>query len=76
MGCHRVNKDLVGPSFKRVLKRYENNHKEIYKAIKNGSKGKYKSSRGAVMPGFKNLSDEDIKTIVSWMKSTTTDKVK
>ena len=76
LSCHRLDKDLVGPSFKRVLKRDENNHKEIYKAIKKGSKGKYKSSRGAVMPGFKNLSDEDIKTIVSWMKSTTTDKVK
>ncbi|NPA58998.1 MAG: c-type cytochrome, partial [Epsilonproteobacteria bacterium] len=68
LGCHRVDKDLVGPSFKHILKRNKDNLEEIYKSIKDGSIKKYKSSRGAKMPSFKNLSDEDIKSIINWMK--------
>ncbi len=67
--CHRVDKDLVGPSFKHILKREKNNIQAIYKTIKYGSINKYKSSKGAKMPAFNKLSDEDIKTIVEWMKN-------
>ena len=67
LGCHRVDKDLVGPSFKHILQRYKDDRSIMYKSIKEGSRYKYKNSKGAVMPSFKKLSDDDIKTIVDWM---------
>lgn len=65
--CHRIDKDLVGPSFKRVALKYNDNAEVIENSIKNGSSKIYENLRGAVMPAFKNISDEDIKTIAEWI---------
>jgi len=65
--CHRVNKHIVGPSFKVIAKKDANNLTVLMQSIKNGSSKKYNSSKGAIMPAFKNLSDKDIKTIAEWI---------
>ena len=65
--CHRIDKDLVGPSFEKIAIRYKDNIGAIKESIKNGSSKKYKESRGAMMPAFKNLSDSDIKEISEWI---------
>lgn len=71
MGCHRVNKKIVGPSFKTILSRYKNdtNH-TITQSIQHGSKGKYTEVHNAVMPSFKNkLTKEQILFIEDWIYS-------
>ncbi len=65
--CHKVQKDLLGPSFKKIALKYKNDKQIIIKSIKHGSSKKYKSSKGAVMPAFKNLSDKDIQIITKWI---------
>jgi len=67
MGCHKINKKIVGPSFKDIAKKYITNKDEIIKSIKNGSKAKWESSKGAVMPPFKQISDEDLEVLIKWI---------
>ena len=66
--CHRVDKDIVGPSFEKISMKY-NNTKTIKNSIKYGSSKIYKTSKGAVMPAFKNISDKDIEIISAWILS-------
>jgi len=61
--CHRIDKKIVGPSFKTIAKKKKNTLLILTNSIKNGSKNKYKSSNGATMPPFKNINDSDIKFI-------------
>ncbi|WP_457745289.1 c-type cytochrome [Sulfurimonas sp.] len=66
--CHKMNKDLVGPSFKKIATRNKSDLSTIESSIKNGSSKKYKHSRGAIMPAFgKKLSDKEIKTVAKWI---------
>ncbi|MEO1953787.1 MAG: c-type cytochrome [Campylobacterales bacterium] len=66
--CHRVDKDLVGPSFASIAKKYKNDTTVIQESIANGSSKKYKNFRGVLMPTFKDkISKEDIKTISEWI---------
>jgi cytochrome c len=67
LGCHRVDKKIIGPSFKDIAKKYSHPNDEIIKSITNGSKGKWKSSNGAIMPPFKEINDRDLKTISEWI---------
>ncbi|WP_297440996.1 c-type cytochrome [Sulfurimonas sp.] len=68
LSCHKINKDLVGPSFHTIAKRYDGKMTTIEQSIKNGSSNKYKTSRGAVMPAFaKKISDQDIKVLSEWI---------
>ncbi len=67
--CHKQNIDTVGPSFKNIFKKYKNDNTKIIQSIKNGSKNRWKSSKGAMMPAFKELKDEDIKELVLWLKN-------
>jgi len=60
---------LVGPSFTHIAKKYSGTPQIISKSIKNGSKGKWKKSHGAIMPKFDKLSDEDIKAVTNWIKN-------
>jgi len=63
-GCHRINQKVVGPSFKAISKKYQNNPQEIINSIQNGSKGKW---NGASMPPIHNISDDDLLTIQKWI---------
>jgi len=66
LGCHRVDKKIVGPSFKDIALRYTK--AEIKQSIKSGTKKKWENSRGAIMPAFKQLSDEDLEVLAEWIE--------
>ncbi len=66
MTCHRKNKNIVGPSFKNIAKRYKNNINIIKTSIKKGSKAKWKNTK-AIMPSFNNISNKDLNQISQWI---------
>lgn len=64
--CHKIDKKLVGPSFKEIANRYKNSPEVIIKSIKEGSKEKWYKNK--MMPSFKKIvSEDDIKTISKWI---------
>ena len=68
LGCHKIDKDLVGPSFAKIAKRHVNDIQTIQKSIENGSKGKWKGYRGAIMPAFgAKISAADIQVLAKWI---------
>ena len=67
LGCHKRDKKIVGPSFNAIALRYKNDIQTIQEGIKNGSKGKWKDSHGALMPPFKNISEEDLQELSQWI---------
>lgn len=67
MGCHAVDKKIVGPSFQAVTKKYANDPGATVflknKIIKGGS-----GTWGVVpMPANAKLSDADVSLLVSWI---------
>ena len=67
MGCHAVDKKIVGPSFQAVAKKYASDPGAIAflknKIIKGGS-----GSWGVVpMPANVKLSDADVSLLTSWI---------
>jgi cytochrome c len=67
IGCHAVDKKMVGPSYQEVAKKY-NGQKDaaatLAKSIKTGGSGKW----GVVsMPPFSNLSDTDAQALATWI---------
>ena len=69
LSCHKIKKNLVGPSFTRVSIAYQNSKESIIKSIEEGSQEKWKDSKGVRMPAFKNLSKEDTKILAEWILS-------
>jgi cytochrome c len=70
LGCHKINKDLVGPSFSKIAKRYSTNLETIGNSIKNGSSKKWDISHGRVMPHFKDkIPQDEIKILSKWIKA-------
>ena len=69
LSCHKVDKKIVGPAFRDIALQKGNSLEVLIHSIKNGSKKKYASSKGAVMPAFNKLSDADVKTIAEWILS-------
>ena len=68
LSCHKREKDLVGPSFVKIAKRYDYDVKPIQESIRHGSKGNWKKYRGVIMPAFADKIDEkDIKTLSEWI---------
>lgn len=65
IGCHAVDKKMVGPAFADVAKRYAGKSAdELAKSIKAGGAGKW----GAVpMSAQDRLSDADAKTLAAWI---------
>jgi cytochrome c len=66
LGCHKVDKDLVGPSFKSIQEKFISSKSAIKESIKNGSKGKWENFR-AMMPSYKQLTDEELETLSEWI---------
>ncbi|QOP41829.1 c-type cytochrome [Sulfurimonas marina] len=54
LGCHRVEKDLMGPSFKKIADKYKNDEQKLKTAIRNG---------GNKMPPYTNLSDKELQDL-------------
>jgi len=67
MGCHQVDKKLVGPAYKDVAAKYKGDKNALAalsKKVKGGGAGVW----GPVpMPANPNLSDADVKTVVEWV---------
>ncbi|MGY2489783.1 c-type cytochrome [Cupriavidus sp. CP313] len=67
MGCHQVDKKLVGPSYKEVATKYKGDKNALAtltKKVKSGGSGVW----GPVpMPANAALSDADLKTVVEWV---------
>jgi cytochrome c len=67
LGCHAVNKKIVGPSFQAVAEKYKNdsNAKAFLKnKIAKGGSGSW----GVVpMPANAKLSDADLSTLTNWI---------
>jgi len=67
MGCHAIDRKLVGPSFKDIAKKYQGDasaeDKLVTKVIKGGA-----GVWGMVpMPSHPGLSQADAHTIVQWV---------
>jgi cytochrome c len=67
LGCHAVDRKVVGPSFQSIAKKYvgDSNAKVFLKnKIRNGGSGSW----GVVpMPANAKLSDEDLNSVTSWI---------
>ncbi|WP_029046633.1 c-type cytochrome [Cupriavidus sp. amp6] len=67
MGCHQVDKKLVGPSYKEVATKYKGDKNALAtlsKKVKSGGSGVW----GPVpMPANAAISDAELKTVVEWV---------
>jgi cytochrome c len=67
LGCHQVDKKLVGPAYKDVAAKYKGDKNALAtltKKVKAGGSGVW----GPVpMPANPNVSDADLKTVVEWI---------
>jgi cytochrome c len=67
LGCHQVDKKLVGPSYKDVAAKYKGDKNALAtlsKKVKGGGAGVW----GPVpMPANPSISDADLKTVVEWV---------
>jgi len=65
--CHRMDKKIVGPSFVEIKTTYKKDIETIKNSIRDGSREKWKDSRGAVMPAFKKLSEKELEVLAQWI---------
>jgi cytochrome c len=67
MGCHAVDRKLVGPSFQQVAEKYKGDAQAPAKLalkVKNGGSGVWGS---IPMPSHPRMNDADVKTVVAWV---------
>lgn len=72
MGCHAVDKKMVGPAYKAIAEKYKGmKPEELAASIKKGGAGKW----GPVpMPAQAGLSDNDAKLLAEWILAGAPDK--
>ena len=67
MGCHAVDRKLVGPSFLQIAGKYKGDSQasmKLSKKVRDGGSGVW----GAIpMPSHPAMSDADIRTVVDWV---------
>ncbi|QCP47856.1 c-type cytochrome [Trinickia violacea] len=67
MGCHAVDRKLVGPSFQQIAGKYKGDAQAPAKLavkVRDGGSGVW----GAIpMPSHPRMSDADIRTVVAWV---------
>jgi cytochrome c len=67
MGCHAVDRKLVGPSFQQIAEKYKGDASapaRLALKVKNGGAGVW----GAIpMPSHPAMNRADIRTVVSWV---------
>ena len=67
MGCHAVDRKLVGPSFQQVAQKYRGDAEapvKLARKVKNGGAGVWGS---IPMPSHPAMNDDDIRTVVAWV---------
>ena len=65
--CHGVDKKIIGPAFKEIALRYKSDSTAragLIKKVKEGGGGVWGS---VPMPPNPQVSEEDVKTLVSWV---------
>lgn len=68
--CHSVTEKIVGPAFQSVSAKYAGDKDAVanlMQSVRNGSTGKW--SNRAAMPPHPNLSNDDLKKLVTWVLS-------
>ncbi len=67
MGCHAVDRKLVGPSFKDVATKYKGDaaaQAKLEKKVRDGGAGVW----GAIpMPSHPGMSADDVHSVVTWV---------
>lgn len=67
LGCHAVDRKLVGPSFLQVAAKYKGDRQaeaKLVKKVKEGGAGVW----GVIpMPAHPRMNDNDVKTVVEWV---------
>ncbi|CAH2930290.1 MAG: Cytochrome c551/c552 [uncultured Paraburkholderia sp.] len=67
MGCHAVDRKLVGPSFQQIAARYKGDAQaaaRLARKVKEGGSGVW----GMIpMPAHQSMSDADILAVVDWV---------
>jgi cytochrome c len=67
MGCHAVDRKLVGPSFQQIATKYKGDAQapaKLTRKVKDGGSGVW----GMIpMPAHQSMSDADIRTVVDWV---------
>jgi cytochrome c len=67
MGCHAIDRKLVGPSFQQIAGKYKGDAQasaKLEKKVKNGGAGVWGS---IPMPSHPKMNDADIRTVVAWV---------
>jgi cytochrome c len=67
MGCHAVDRKLVGPSFQQIAAKYKGDAQapaKLARKVKDGGSGVW----GVIpMPAHQSMSDADIRSVVDWV---------
>jgi cytochrome c len=67
MGCHAVDRKLVGPSFQQIAAKYKGDPQastKLARKVKEGGSGVW----GMIpMPAHQSMSDADIRVVVDWV---------
>lgn len=67
MGCHAVDRKLVGPSFQQIAAKYKGDAQapgKLARKVKDGGAGVW----GMIpMPAHQSMSDADIRMVVDWV---------
>ncbi|WP_230413149.1 c-type cytochrome [Paraburkholderia antibiotica] len=67
MGCHAVDRKLVGPSFQQVAAKYKGDAQapaKLARKVKDGGAGVW----GMIpMPAHQSMSDADVRAVVDWV---------
>jgi cytochrome c len=68
LACHKVDAKLVGPSYKEIAGRYKaEDMGKLIEKVKKGGSGTF----GQIpMPPNPAVSDDDLKTLVTWILAT------
>ena len=67
MGCHAVDRKLVGPSFQQIAAKYKGDAQapaKLARKVKDGGAGVW----GMIpMPAHPSMSDADVRAVVDWV---------
>lgn len=67
MGCHKVERKVIGPSFKDIKERYVDDKAKITHSIRQGSREQWNGSNGAIMPPFEQIEEKEIDILSDWI---------